>query len=90
MQGVTLAEQPVTPFQARERVACGASHPDPEINAGIEAMRSAEQARTDGFNGCGHAGIWSVMFRCVECGRWLHRECARKHFETYREHGHPR
>jgi hypothetical protein len=25
-----------------------------------------------------------VAFRCVECGRWFHRNCIRKHFEAHR------
>ena len=50
-----------------ERIACGASHPDPEVEARLVALREAENAPPD-TAGCGRRGVWTYMYRCVECG----------------------
>lgn len=68
---------------SRERVACGATHPDPEIEERFVALRANEKAPS-GFDGCGRAGVWTFMFRCVECGRWMHKDCILRHFESHR------
>jgi hypothetical protein len=67
----------------RERVACGATDPDPYVEALIAEMRQNINA-PKGFDGCGGSGVWSYMYRCVECGRWMHKDCILKHFESHK------
>lgn len=67
---------------ATERIRCGASHPDARIDADLQDMRDSLNFPKD-TSGCGASAIWSVMYRCVECARWFHRDCARKHFAAH-------
>jgi hypothetical protein len=60
-------------------ITCGADHPDPEIAAALRRMREEAGYPTEG--GCGKRMCWTLAFRCVECGRWMHRDCIRKHFQ---------
>lgn len=78
---LALRAAPAPPPE-RERIACGHSHPDPKFNADIDRLRESEGAPPD-TSGCGAAGIWPVMYRCVECARWFHRDCIRKHFAAH-------
>lgn len=62
------------------RVACGISHPDPDVERRIEAMRKEAGHETGPYGGCGAVMFWTFAYRCVECGRWFHRPCAGRHF----------
>jgi hypothetical protein len=57
---------------------CGVTHPDPEIEERTQALRLAEGYATEG--GCGKPLRWVLAYRCVECGRWYHRDCILQHF----------
>lgn len=66
----------------RTQLVCGASHPDADVERRINAMRDHEVGcePPGRWQGCGISLVWTYAYRCVECGRWLHRECARRHF----------
>lgn len=61
------------------RVACGTFHPDRETH-----NRTAAQAGypPDSYDdtGCGQPIPWTFAYRCVDCGRWFHRDCIKRHF----------
>lgn len=64
-------------------IECGSDHPDPEIAADLRTMRANEGYPTEG--GCGRRMRWVSAYRCVECGRWFHRDCIREHFAATRD-----
>jgi hypothetical protein len=66
-----------------DRITCGASHPDPAVEQRFQEVRSDRDAPTD-TAGCGRSMVWTVAFRCVDCGRWFHRDCILKHFDAHR------
>lgn len=66
-------------------VACGATHPHPEVERRYRALRGQEGHRTDG--GCGGTMHWTYAYRCLDCGRWMHGACLREHFEESQEQG---
>jgi hypothetical protein len=77
--GAALPEPP----RCVERVTCGASHPDPAIEQRVQSARVAHGTPADSA-GCGRTMVWTVAFRCVECGRWFHRDCIETHFDIHR------
>jgi hypothetical protein len=60
------------------RIACGASHPDPRVEARFDGLREAAGQPTGG--GCWKLIPWTAAYRCVQCGRWGHERCLRAHF----------
>jgi hypothetical protein len=70
---------------AVEMIACGASHPDLAVETRVQLARSRGSA-TEVGDGCGRTMVWTVAYRCVDCGRWFHRDCIRKHFEKSQCH----
>lgn len=71
------------PAPAPLHIRCGCSDPDPVVEAKIVAARTAANPAL-GFDGCGRLMVVWQSFRCTECGRWLHRDCALKHFASHR------
>lgn len=65
-------------MMVRDSIACGATYPDAETEARVQALRGQQGLRTDG--GCGKALPWTYAYRCVECARWFHRTCILRHF----------
>lgn len=63
-----------------ERIACGRSHPDERTEEIWNLIRESEGHPTGPMGGCGKEMLWTMAYRCVECGRWFHRECALRHF----------
>ncbi len=76
--------EPTSDEDPSERIACGDTHPDPETEARFRALRAGAGFEDDG-TGCGGRGVWTFMFRCVECGRFFHRDCILKHFAAHAE-----
>lgn len=65
-------------------VLCGTSHPDPEIEARIEAERRKHSYPIGPDGGCGRPGNTLLnLYRCLECGRFLHNTCAAAHFARH-------
>ena len=69
------------PAPQAECIICGASHPDLAIEERVQLARLREGAASDS-EGCGRTMVWTVAYRCVDCGRWFHRECIRRHFAS--------
>ncbi len=69
-------------------IACGASHPDPDTERRIEAVRAADGHPTGPMGGCGLPMHWTYAYRCTECGRFFHRHCALRHFAGSPASGH--
>jgi hypothetical protein len=71
-------------------IRCGVTHLLPAAEQITYAMRAAEGFRTDG--GCGRAFDLSnpialaLLYRCVECGRWLCKPCILAHFAESGDH----
>ncbi len=63
-----------------ERITCGAFHPNPEADRLTREMSPPSQ-----YDGCGRHMVWSYAYRCVDCGRWFHRACIRRHFAASTE-----
>jgi hypothetical protein len=74
--------------EIRFSIACGATSPNADTEARYRAMRSEAGFRGDG--GCGavidfaNPIALANVFRCVECGRWMHKRCILAHFEESR------
>lgn len=71
-------------LEASEWVICGSTYQDPELNACIEALRENE-----GYEvglGCKRRLKVMYAYRCVDCGRWFHRDCILKHFAVNGDH----
>jgi hypothetical protein len=64
---------------------CGETWPDEERERITNDLR-AEQGHPEGLNGgCGKGPVkWMYLYRCVECGRFFHRQCIEKHFAIHR------
>jgi hypothetical protein len=60
---------------------CGrTSHLD-DTEARFAALREGQE--TPGlYTGCGVGGAVLSLYRCLQCGRWMHASCLRIHFET--------
>lgn len=69
-------------------IACGQTSPNPHTEALFRAMREADGHATDG--GCGSVIDFAnpihlaTVYRCLECGRWLHKRCILAHFAESR------
>lgn len=62
-------------------IICGRSSHVEEAEAHFAALREGQE--TPGlFTGCGVGQSVLTMYRCIQCARWMHRECLRRHFET--------
>lgn len=65
-------------------ITCGVTSLNAQAEAIMRHMREAEGFRTDG--GCQRAFnldsalLASLIYRCVECGRWLCKPCILAHF----------
>lgn len=68
--------------QPAPTIACGQTDPDPNVERRVVAMRQQIGAPTDD-SACGRMMVWSIAYRCAECGRWFHRECLVRHFEAH-------
>ena len=62
-----------------QKIVCGYTWPDPVDEAAIQTSRREQGFRTDG--GCGKEMPWTVSYRCLECGRFMHSTCLKRHFE---------
>lgn len=67
------------PWGESTTVRCGDSHPDAAVEQRFVALRQ-EEGHSSESHGCGREAHWTFLFRCVECGRWYHRECIARHF----------
>lgn len=66
------------PRSVGEFIVCGDDHPNPVTNDLAKMLRANEGYPTEG--GCGRRMRWTYAYRCVECGRWFHRDCIKEHF----------
>jgi hypothetical protein len=64
-------------------VRCGDTDPDSVVETRINEVREEIGAPSD-HSGCRRSIVWTFAYRCVECGRWFHRDCIQKHFEAHR------
>ncbi len=62
------------------QVACGRTSTVDAIEARFKGLREEQGFATDG--GCGRSiDLTSIYaYRCVECGRWMHKTCILEHF----------
>lgn len=72
----------VAKVAAPERVICGTFHPDLDMHRRCMVLAGYAQEDADSYDdtGCGRSILWTFAYRCVECGRWFHRDCIRRHF----------
>ena len=68
--------------QPIERIRCGHTHPDPVTERRYQELRKAQGHKIEG--GCNGNMLWTYAYRCVECGRFFHRECILAHFAEHR------
>jgi hypothetical protein len=68
-----------------ECIICGASHPDLAIEDRVQLARARKRTSSDA-DGCGRTMVWTAAYRCVDCGRWFHRDCIRRHFNASSSH----
>jgi hypothetical protein len=63
-------------------IRCGATSPDPIVQAILDAKTLVHDLSTgeDHSAGCGILMLWWDSYRCVDCEKFMHRECLRKHF----------
>jgi hypothetical protein len=65
-------------------MTCGESSPDERAEAMIRSLREEQGFKTEG--GCGEPLVFGSLialariFRCLECGRWMHQRCLEAHF----------
>lgn len=70
------------------KLACGASNPNAEVEAHFQALRKTQGFKTD--SGCGREIDFenpvhiAMVYRCVECARWMHKVCILAHFAESR------
>jgi hypothetical protein len=76
------------PAPCVECITCGSSHPDFAVEERVQRARAKERDRVseesdaEDAYGCGGTIVWTAAYRCVDCGRWFHRDCIRRHFES--------
>lgn len=64
----------------RQVPRCGNTGIDPATERRIRSLRGETPP---GFDGCGNEVSWILVYRCLECGRYMHAECLRKHFASH-------
>jgi hypothetical protein len=64
-------------------IRCGATTPDPLKQAALDLATSLHDVRTgeDHSAGCGILERWWDLYRCLDCDKFMHKECLRVHFK---------
>ena len=64
-------------------IRCGATTPEPTIQALLDAKTLIHDVTTgENHNaGCGKLILWWEAYRCVDCDKFMHRECIQEHFK---------
>lgn len=63
-------------------IRCGATTPDP-IQQAVHDATTALHDFTNGEDhsaGCAVLILWWDSFRCLDCEKFFHKECLRRHF----------
>lgn len=63
-------------------IRCGATTPDPEKQAALDTLTTLHDLTT-GENhtaGCGALVLWWDSFRCLDCEKFMHKDCLVIHF----------
>lgn len=69
------------PCNCKTIIACGRSSVSDDVEAYYAAERDGQE--TPGlYTGCGVVSSVLLLFRCLQCGRWMHADCLRSHFRT--------
>jgi 8-oxo-dGTP diphosphatase len=64
-------------FETVPGLTCGRTYRDDDTEVRTPVFRQGENAS---FTGCGGPLVFLYTYRCLQCGRWMHGECLRKHF----------